>query len=340
MNPHAFAIAGLLAGALLCSEPAAADFRVCNQTSYILYAAVGYEAGVQMLTRGWTRVRPGDCGTALQGVLNQPAYFLYARSSRAHTGPMRAWGGRIRLCAKENNFAIDVPVGAARCASDDAFLVPFASVTTGHRASWTTTLTEPQHFATPVAATTAGVTRLLGDIGYKVGSAPQGAAKALADFHARMRLSSNAGNADLLDALETEALKSSAPAGYTVCNDGQSEIWAAIGVRLNRGGAARGWWDIPTGACARVLTEQLNLTAVYLHATKVGNANLVSGPTIFCTGTGSFEVSIGTKCSGQGQSLLGFVETETRGLSGYVAHIGNSGLLPPVPKAPPSRAEK
>jgi uncharacterized membrane protein len=333
MNPRAFAIAGLLAGALLCSGPAAADFRVCNQTSYILYAAVGYEAGVQMLTRGWTRVRPGDCGTTLQGILNQPAYFLYARGSRAHTGPMQAWGGRIRLCAKETNFAIDVPVGAARCASDDAFLVPFASVTTGQKASWTTTLTEPQHFATPAAATTAGITRLLGDIGYRVGSEPHGAAQALADFRARMRLSSNAGDADLLDALETEALKSSAPAGYTVCNDGQAEIWAAIGLRLNRGGAARGWWDIPAGACARILTKPLNLMAVYLHATKVGNPNLVSGPTTFCTGTGSFELSPGTKCSGQGHSLLGFVETETKGLGGYVVHIGNSGLLPPAPKA-------
>ena len=52
MNRFAFAIAGVLAAALLRAAPAAADFRVCNQTSYILYAAVGYEAGVQMLTRG------------------------------------------------------------------------------------------------------------------------------------------------------------------------------------------------------------------------------------------------------------------------------------------------
>jgi len=328
----ACAIAGLLIGAFLCANPAAADFRVCNQTSYILYAAVGYESGVQMLTRGWTRVRPGECGTTLQGTLDQPAYFLYARSSRAHAGPARAWGGRIRLCAKETNFAIDVPVGAARCASDDAFLLPFASVMTGHKASWTATLTEAAQFATPAAARAAGITRLLSDIGYKSTSAPEGVAQSLTDFRSRMRLSAGTGDDDLLDALETEAQKSSAPAGYTVCNDGQAEIWTAIGLRLNRGNASRGWWDVPPGACARILTRPLDVTAVYLHATRVGNANLVGGPAMFCAGRGSFDLLPGAKCTEQGQSILGFAKTETKGTSGYVAHIGNAGLLPPAPK--------
>ena len=329
MNRLAFALAGLLVGAFLCAGRAAADFRVCNQTSYILYAAVGYEAGVQMLTRGWTRVRPGDCGTALQGRLNQLGYFLYARSSRAHMGPTRAWGGRIRLCAKETNFAIDVPVGAARCASDDAFLVPFASVATERKASWTTTLTETAHFATPADAKSVGIARLLGDLGYKVDTtaSPQAVAQAVTDFRVRKHVSVRATNDDVIDALETEALKSSAPAGYTVCNDGQAEIWAAIGLSLNHGSASRGWWDVPPGACARILTMPLDVMAVYLHATKIGNPNLVSGSTMFCTGRGSFEFS-GTKCSGQGHSLVGFVETNTKGLSGYVAHIGNAGLLP------------
>ena len=139
MKGVAIFVAGLLLGTLSRAQPAAADLRVCNQTSYVLYAAVGYETGLQMLTRGWTRVLPGNCTTALQGILNQSSYFVYARSSRAHSGPTRAWGGRIRLCAKETNFAIDVPVGAAHCASGDSFLVPFASIATGHKASWTTT---------------------------------------------------------------------------------------------------------------------------------------------------------------------------------------------------------
>ncbi|HEX3430619.1 MAG TPA: DUF1036 domain-containing protein [Rhizomicrobium sp.] len=341
MKRFAIVVAALLSSGFFNIPPAAADLRVCNQTSYVLYAAVGYEAGVQMLTRGWTRVRPGDCATALQGVLNQPSYFIYARSSRAHAGPTRGWGGRIRLCAKETNFAIDVPVGAVHCASDDAFLVPFASISTGRKASWTTTLSDAAHFATPAAARTAGVTRLLGDIGYKIdaSSPPKAVAQAVADFRLRMRLPANAGDADLLDALETEALMTSAPAGYSVCNEGTAEIWAAIGFNLNRGRAARGWWDVPPGGCARILTEPLNFMAVYLHVTRIGNPNLVGGPVMFCTGTGSFALPA-TPCKGEGHTALGFVETPTKGLSGYVAHIGNSGLLPPPPKFIQPRAAK
>ena len=337
MKGIAIFVAGLLLGTFLCAQPAAADLRICYQTSYVLYAAVGYETGLQVVTRGWTRVLPGDCATALQGMLNQPSYFLYARSSRAHGGPTRAWGGRIRLCAKETNFAIDVPVGAAHCASGDSFLVPFASIATGHKASWTTTLNEAADYSTPATAKAAGVARLLGDVGYKIdaNASPQALAQALTDFRTRLRLPAKASDTDVFDAIETEALKASAPAGYTVCNNGQAEIWAAIGLRLNRGSVARGWWDVPPGACAKILTQPLNVRAVYLHATKVGNSNLVSGAAMFCTGTGSFDLPDATHCTGQGHSALGFAETATSGLSGFVVHIGNNGLLQPPPRQKP-----
>jgi uncharacterized membrane protein len=155
-----------------------------------------------------------------------------------------------------------------------------------------------------------------------------------------MRLPTGTKDNDLIDALETEALKDSAPTGYTVCNDGSAEIWVAIGIRLNRGNAARGWWDVPPGGCARILTAPLDVTAVYLHATKVGTPNFVSGPAIFCTGRGSFALQPGSPCKGSGQSLLGFVQTDTKGIGGYVVHIGNSGLLPPPPKLIHPRAAK
>jgi len=342
MKRFATVVAGLLFGGVWYAEPAAGDLRVCNQTSYVQYVAVGYEAGVQMLTRGWTRVRPGDCAGALQGVLNQPVYFVYARSSRAHSGPARAWGGRIRLCAKESNFAIDVPVGAAHCASDDAFLVPFASVATGHKATWTTTLTEATPFATLAAAKAAGIARLSRDAGLSLdaNASTTAVARALADYRNHKRLPANAGHAEILDALENEALKASAPAGYTVCNEGHTEIWAAIGLHLNRGSVARGWWDVLSGACARIVTKPLDVMAVYLHAAKIGNPNLVSGPAVFCTGTGSFEFSAGASCTGQGRIALGFAETNTGSLSGYVAHIGDNGLVPPPPKSTQTRAAK
>jgi uncharacterized membrane protein len=342
MRRFALFCGALLLAAALQTPPAAADLKVCNRTSYIIYAAVGYEAGLQMLTRGWTRVVPGDCGTALEGPLSQPSYFLYARSSRAHSGPQRAWGGRIRLCAKETNFAIDVPVGTAHCGSDDAFLMPFASLTTGHKASWTTTLTGTRHFSNTEAARAAGIARLLSDIGYHV--TPEGnpaqAAKPLADFRSRMRLSANVGNPDLFDALETEAQKTAAPEGYSVCNDGQSELWAAIALRSPRLSVARGWWDVPPGACAKVLTIALSFDTVYLLVEKRGNNKLVSGTTTFCVANVAFEIFGNTDCAKRGLTQVGFAASNTKGQSGFVAHISDDGVLPPAPRLPQPRASK
>jgi len=344
MKRFAVFCAALLLGAGLHANPAAADLRVCNRTSYILYAAVGFEAGVQMLTRGWTRVVPGDCAVALQLPLSQPINFVYARSSRAHSGPARAWGGRIRLCGKEANFAIDVPVGAARCGSDDAFLMPFASVATGHAPSWTTTLTDTQHFATPAAARAAGIARLLGDIGYKVGRdvATNDAARsqALADFRIRMRLPANASDSALFDALESEALKSAAPAGYSVCNDGKAELWAAIALRSSVISVARGWWDVPPGACAKVLTAPLAFDTVYLLAEKHGNNRLASGPTNFCVTDVTFEIYGNARCAARGLIENGFAATNTRGLKGFIAHIGDNGLISAAPKPTQTHAGK
>ncbi len=342
MTRAAIFCAALLLGAGASAVPASAELRVCNRTSYVLYAAAGYESGVQMLTRGWTRILPGACAVALQQPLNQPQYFLYARSSRAHSGSALAWGGHIRLCAKETNFAIDVPVGADRCGSDDAYLVPFASVSTGHAASWTTTLAGSRRYASPAAARAAGIARLLADIGYKTdaGGTANASIQALASFRARMRLAANASDTDLFDALETEALKTAAPAGYSICNDGQSEIWAAIALRSKRISVVRGWWDVPSGACAKALTTPLDYDNVFLLAQKHGNDKLVNGSTAFCVSSNAFEIYGNAPCTAAGFSTVGFASTNTKGVTGLVVHVGNDGLLPPAPKWTAARAAK
>lgn len=333
--------AGVLCALLGRAPPAAAEMRVCNQTSYVLYAAIGYESGLQMLSRGWARVVPGDCTTMITGRLTQPVYFLYARSSQAHRGPAHAWGGSIRICARDVKFAFDMPVGTAHCASDDAYLMPFASVVTGRATRWTTTLSEATHFATPEAARAAGIDRLLGDIGYGTGPSGVRTSKArnaaLGAFRARMHMPSNASPADLFDALETEAFKAAAPEGYSICNDGEAEVWAAIGLRTGDQYVSRGWWDIAPGACAKVLTTPLATDKVYLYVRKHGNPRLVSGPANFCTADVAFEIFGDTRCTARGLADTGFAPTITKGVTGYAAHLGNDGLLPPAPRIVPGK---
>ncbi|MEI9929722.1 MAG: DUF1036 domain-containing protein [Rhizomicrobium sp.] len=61
------------------------------------------------------------CQVPLKEPLNTGKYFVYARSSLAHSGVSRAWGGDHQLCAKDANFAMRAPANSISCPSDDMF---------------------------------------------------------------------------------------------------------------------------------------------------------------------------------------------------------------------------
>lgn len=311
--------------------PAVAQMHLCNQTSYVLYTAIGFQSGMGMATRGWTRIAPGDCALSISEPLTAPAYYIYARSSQAHSGPSRAWGGQTKLCAKDTDFSLHIPFGAPSCGSDDAFSMPFAAVSTRGSTSWTTTFTENPRLGSFVAAREAGMARLLSDIGYNVDLGDTKAhADALAKFRLRVKLAANASPDDIFDALETEALKASAPQGYSICNDGDSVIWAAMGLRQGAAWVARGWWKISPGGCAKSITERLATDHVYVLAEKHGNSHLVSGPARFCVTDIEFEIYGNQNCATRGLTDAGFAVTNTKGLSGYAVHVGSDGLIPPA----------
>jgi uncharacterized membrane protein len=174
----------------------------------------------------------------------------------------------------------------------------------------------------------------LGDIGYKVDLGHQhGAATrdaALAKFRARMKMPAAASTSDLFDALETEALKAAAPAGYSICNDGDADIWAALGQRIGKTLVSRGWWRVAPGACAKAMTDALAIDKVYLLAEKTGNDHLVSGSTKFCLTDVAFEIFGNARCGARKLKEAGFAATDTKGLNGYAAHVSNTGLVPPA----------
>ena len=328
----------------LQSAPANAALNICNQTSYILYTAVGYQAGPSMVTRGWTRIIPGDCGPVLADPLTATGYYVYARSAQAHSGPARAWGGNLRLCAKDANFALQSPLTVPGCQGDDTFQLPFASVATHGKRSWTTTLTESAAIPSLDVARLAGIERLLNDIGYKVGPDDANGNKsrdaAMIDFRKRMKVPETASNADLYIALETAALKASAPAGYSVCNDTDGDVWAAIGLKSGANWVSRGWWKVPPAGCAKTITDPLATDKVYLLVQNHTNAYLVKGPMKFCITNIEFEVFGTGKCASRGLTEAGFAETDTGGRTGYAAHVGKDGLSAPAKKAVQSRMPK
>ena len=326
-----------LAGALMLAAPArAAGLTLCNQTSYVLYAAAAAVKAGTAATQGWTRVVPGACQAALDAPLDPDAtYYLYARSSQAHAGPPRAWGGQTPFCVEDANFSLKNPAGTGLCRQSDAFAVPFAALQTGGKRSWTTTLTESKKIGTLAFAQTAGIYRLLMDAGYKLGDGPGhiGVVAALEKFRTRMKLPANAPSADIFDALETEALKQTAPQGYSVCNDTEQEIYAAIGQNTGKDWWAHGWWDVAPGACAHVLTQPVARQKIYLlveHRGKDARA-IVSGPAKFCITDIAFDIQGRGNCVKRGLQEAGFAETNGKGLAGFAAHVGESGLLPAAP---------
>ncbi|MGZ5999185.1 MAG: DUF1036 domain-containing protein, partial [Rhizomicrobium sp.] len=161
---------GLLAAAFLVlyANPAAADLKICNRTSYVLYAATAAETPSEFASQGWTRLVPGACQSALSGALTAMAYYVYARSSEAHAGPARAWGGTRPICVKDVDFTSRDSVSAHECQSDNFFTLSFAAIDTHHLTSWIMTLSETAAIATLDEARTAGQKRLLKDLGYKI----------------------------------------------------------------------------------------------------------------------------------------------------------------------------
>jgi uncharacterized membrane protein len=314
----------------LSPSSASASFKLCNQTSYVLYSAIGYPAGTDMLTQGWTRVAPGDCAALIATPLSASSYFLFARSSQAHAGPTRNWGGQTGLCAKETNFSLHGALGSLSCKADDAFMMSFAQVNTKGMKAWTTTLTESPQIGDLDTAKIAGLTRLLNDVGYHFNGPQAGKARdeALKNFRARMKLPANASDKDVFDALETEALKATAPAGYSICNDTQQPVWAALGLHNGNQWVSRGWWNIAAGSCARAITAPLATDKVYLLVERHKQKSPVTGNAKFCVTDIEFDITGRERCKDRGLREAGFAETRTKGVAGYAAHVSEAGLLP------------
>jgi uncharacterized membrane protein len=318
-------------GAVLCaflsmaSKPAIAELKVCNRTSYVLYTATAIAAAGDISSQGWTRIVPGDCHVVLRGDLNAQAYYLYARSSQAHGGPARAWGGEQPVCVKDVTFAGRQSASARDCDSDNFFPRAFAVIDTHRLKSWTTTLSETPPIATFGDAAVAGIKRLLGDLGYRSAKIADGSA--LADFRTRQHLARKPSQADLFDALETNALKVAAPAGYSICNDTAKPLAAAIGQKQAGGWTSHGWWKIAPSSCAKAITAPLATDSVYLFVQKVAGSALVSGREKFCVADIEFDIQGRTRCKDRGLGEVGFAQTRVLGVSGFAAHIGENGLV-------------
>jgi uncharacterized membrane protein len=330
----AFLLAMLSALFAFAPAPAHAALTLCNRTSYILYAATSAIQSPGSDTRGWTRIAPGECEVARKEPLTAESYLVHARSSIAHSGPSRAWGGAYPACVKDADFAVRQSVTQPYCSAEDTFALPFAAVNNRGKSVWTMNFDE-QPVMSLSEAQLAGVKRLLVDNGYKIaridGKPDKATGAALVDFRKRMRFDANAGNAALFNTLEQQARTRIAPAGYTVCNESRDALLVALGrkeagPKSSRVSVSNGWWTVEPASCAKAITTQLKTDIVYLLAQKKNGSAVVGGPEKFCVTPVAFEIRGAQNCAGRALAEAGFAATPTKGLAGYVARIGPAGL--------------
>jgi uncharacterized membrane protein len=137
---RAFA-AALLAAVLAASalavstSPAAADFRLCNNTASRVGIAIGYKDADGWTTEGWWNLPARTCETVLKGNLVARYYYVYA-IDYDHGGE---WMGQAFMCTRDKEFTIR---GIGDCLARGYDRAGFFEVDTGEQRAWTVQLTE------------------------------------------------------------------------------------------------------------------------------------------------------------------------------------------------------
>jgi len=136
-----FATAVLLL--IASAQPAAADFRLCNNTASRVGVAVGYKDAEGWTTEGWWNLPSHTCETVLKGNLVARYYYVYAIDYDRGG----EWMGQAYMCTRDKEFTIR---GIADCLARGFDRTGFFEVDTGEQRAWTVQLTEsseqaPQH---------------------------------------------------------------------------------------------------------------------------------------------------------------------------------------------------
>jgi uncharacterized membrane protein len=307
-------------------------WSLCNETSYVLEAATGRPEGRTIVVQGWVRLRPGECRLAMAAPLTRGTHYLYARTSAAHRGGRRQWDGDATLCVDPSaSFAIENPPRCEQMALEER---GFRRVQISKRDHWRTNFAEADAF-TLARARGFGMQRLLNDAGYETRN-PRGAldvrrtTAAIAQFRAAARLSPNARDEQLIDALETAARRRADQLGLTLCNRTTGRIWTAIARRRGEGWESRGWWPLGPGGCARTIDEALMQENYYVHASMEsveGNRLLAAGGVPFCTSPARFAILGRERCEQRYYDTALFSPISSNGRDGLVVEFLNRDFL-------------
>jgi uncharacterized membrane protein len=117
------------------TSPAAADFRLCNNTGSRVGIAVGYKDPEGWVTEGWWNLSARTCETLLRGSLVARFYYVYAIDYDRGG----EWSGQAFMCSREKEFTIR---GTENCLARGFDRTGYFEVDTSEQRAWTVQLTE------------------------------------------------------------------------------------------------------------------------------------------------------------------------------------------------------
>lgn len=306
---------------VVSSGGASAKYSFCNKSSYALSAAIGYVDGDRLATRGWWRLRPGQCKVVLTEQAKPGRYFVYAEAIPGHKGPLRTWSGDTALCVENNGFFNlrnqDV------CRDDPMRQRKFfnVEVTEAADGAWQTDFTEASTY-TVYSAEVAGVQRLLSDVGRDAGRVDgamgRATQRALANFRKEKGLPDGYNiDDDLIDALIEDANAREAKLGFFYCNKTNEAIWSAVAEPQESDVyQSKGWWKIEPGECAKIIKGALEKDHYYVYGLiedSAGDRTLTGGETNFCINLVMFSAANDLACSDQDLEEVAFRKIEIGG---------------------------
>jgi uncharacterized membrane protein len=297
------------------------DYRFCNITSYELQLSVGIrQSSGFWATRGWWPLPAGECRAVIKGRLSQSSYYTFARSSFAHSGSIRTWGGSQSLCTGKLQFEATSD-GTEQC-GPGLESQGFAKVETNGKPAWTTTLAESPGFKTLEQARIAGLQRLLLDLGRYPGPVDGAVtpkfSEALAQARTAFSIPLTDDAATLYNKLHAEAMKAQTALGLTFCNRTQDPVWAALARETQGKKLSQGWWHLQPGQCEKVIRDRLEERLIYAFAEHSGESKAQpwKGNFNFCTRPQIFEIEGAEDCEGRGFKKTGFLQIDTGGQPG------------------------
>lgn len=289
-------------------------WSVCNNTSFIVEAATGRFEDQGIVVEGWKRLRPGACDVVLEGPLEPGIHYLFGRSSSAHRGGRRYWGGDSSLCIDPTgSFSVET---LPECSLMGLEARNFRPVLVENKRRWRTQFTETESRDLDEAAA-AGVQRLLDNAGIYSGRIDgylgRKTRASIGDFLKSKGLDETTSDADLMDILEQTAIERARNVGLTFCNRTDKRIWSAMARRRGEGWESRGWWLLEAGGCARVVDEPLLQAEHFAYAEMDNGDGTISvlrrGSDDFCVSRAKFAITGREECEAAAYRTGQFVAT-------------------------------